>query len=96
MFYLALAIGAQSNTHKKMYAFVSYIAIIVILQLLSSLFASLGFSLDVNSLLVGTELQSFAYSALFALIWDTCAATVLSILFFLGTEYLMRKKLNLE
>ena len=96
--YLAMAIGQLVDNHKLLCSFGAYVGINVVLQIIAGIFISISAS--------GSTPVSYGFFGLFnassvaglhAAMWVMIAGyAVKAVLFFAGTNYLMKNKLNLE
>ena len=96
--YLSMAIGHLFNKNRVAMSVVAYIAINAIISALLSFLGAAGFRFGFFDIINNTE---FFTSRPEAVIHATSLTAILSIslvgaVYFAGTEYILRKKLNLE
>ena len=89
-FYLAIAIGNMANEHKLLMSFLSYIAINIVLSVISAVLFGVGIA-HARQGLMDTGMLFFNNMILPQFILQA----VLAVLFYFGTEWIMRKRLNL-
>lgn len=94
MIYTSISIGQLFNKHKVLASFVTYAAINFIIQIISSIIQIPTYKLALDSTFADSSsfLGVFSYSTISGLILNV----VLTIVFAFVTEYITRKKLNLE
>lgn len=90
LIYVSIAIGHLFNGHKVIGSFVSYIAISTIIQILVTIILLIWARIAGSSLddLEAIPQLVFPFSIIFSLICN--------VLFFYGTNYIFKRKLNLE
>lgn len=98
--YLAMAIGQLVDNHKLLCSFGAYVGINVVLQIITGIFMSISSS-GSTPLTYGFfsifSAGSGSVASLHAAMWMMIAVCVVkAALFFAGTNYLMKNKLNLE
>lgn len=92
MIYTAISLGQLLQKHKILGSFLSYIGINAVFQFLQSIIMiPMMFSFDTSATLPEIFASIFPYYYL-----AIGESIILSILFFFLTEYLMKKKLNLD
>ena len=94
MIYASISIGQLLQKHKILGSFLGYIGINACLQILNSVILTpimLGTSLDTSA-----TLKEFSSTILPYYYFSLAGNILLCILFFFLTEYLMKKKLNLD
>lgn len=94
MIYTSISIGQLFNKHKVLASFVAYAAINFVIQIISSIIQIPTYKLALDSTFADSSSLSgvFSYSTISSLI----LSTILTIVFAFVTEYITRKKLNLE
>lgn len=98
--YLAMAVGQISANHKLLCSFGAYIVINVVMQIVSSIIMKIVYYFTggiSNMLLVFGPFSTGSLSSMHLVIWIFIAlAVVKAVIFFAGTNYMMKNKLNLE
>lgn len=99
--YLAMAIGQLSGNHKLLCSFGAYIAINVVVQIIGGIINNIVSHFTdgglVNSILVFGPFNTVSLASVhIALLICIIAALVKAVIFFAGTNYIMKNKLNLE
>ncbi len=95
--YLAMCIGQLFNSHRVAMSFVAYLAISVVLSVISSMLPFIGFDFEL-SVSPDSPVSSyvtwsgFHQRVWFQIIWEA----VCGIAAYVGSEFILRKKLNLE
>lgn len=93
MIYAAISIGQTFNKHKVIASFIAYAAINMILQLINSLIQMPLLIYRIEDSALGTTLGEIMNPSL----WIGLATNLVCIvIFYLVTEFIMRKKLNLS
>lgn len=93
--YLAMSIGHLFNKNRVIMSVVGYIGINTVLNLLSAIFMVIAGNNSRPILSVLEGLRGFSLAHLF--LWGMIVVElVMAAAFFFGTEYILRKRLNLE
>lgn len=93
MLYASIAIGQQFGRHKLIASFGAFLAIQVVLQMLESIFNAIS-GVNFNGALMG--IYSYTMHFNMAMLYSIIQSVVLSVVFFIVTNYLLSKRLNLE
>lgn len=98
--YLAMAFGQRAENHKLLVSFGAYIAISVVMQIITGIFMSavshISAEITVNIFDVGFP-GFHSMAAVHMTLWFmTAVAAVKSAVFFAGTNWLMKNRLNIE
>lgn len=90
LIYVSIALGHLFNGHKVLGSFVAYIAISTIIQILASILLLIWAAIADSSLeaLNAIPQQVFPFTIIFS--------AICNVLFYFGTNYIFKRKLNLE
>lgn len=90
LIYVSIAVGHLFSGHKLLGSFASYIAINTVMQIFISILLVLG------GLMFKTTFDQLESIPQIVFPFSIIIATVFNVLFYFGTDYIFRRKLNLE
>ncbi len=102
LFYLSLAIGNLSNRHKFFYAVLAFVVIVIIMTIVRSILMmgnnGIWMSTLINPWMMTDETQTDSFLRIMnhTMIVQLLENIGWSVVFFLGTKWILEKKLNLE
>jgi hypothetical protein len=94
--YLSMSIGQLFENHKMLFSFGAYIGISIVLHILNGIITNIGFSGGINISLNDFSRYNIAAGLHMAMIIMICMEVLKAAVFFAGTHYLLKNKLNLE
>lgn len=95
MIYTAISIGQTFNKHKVMASFIAYVCLMVVMQIITSMIQIPMFILRIEQ--INFSSQTTVSSLLSPSFWLDLIINIICItVFYLITETIMRKKLNLD
>lgn len=95
--YIAMAMGHLSNKHRIAMSFVWYVVIQTVLSFLSGLIGIAVGNMPGLPMLLSNFLLAAPYMTVHALLWFSIAACVIEgAVFYFGTNWILKNKLNLE
>ncbi len=95
--YIAMAMGHLSNKHRIAMSFVWYVVIQTVLSFLSGLIGIAVGNMPGLPMLLSNFLLAAPYMTVHALLWCSIAACVIEgAVFYFGTNWILKNKLNLE
>lgn len=100
--YIAMAIGQLTDNHKLLCSFGAYVGINIVIQIIVGIFSSILSSGSSSYMLTGilgfvSSSNMGSMTQMHVAMWSLIGLYVVkAVLFFAGTNYLMKNKLNLE
>lgn len=93
LIYLAMCVGHLSNSHRVAMSFVAYLSISVVLSVITSVLPFVGFELSITQEgITGGTWSDFHQRMVAQILWET----VFGAAAYIGSEFILRKQLNLE